>query len=240
MIAFVFYFFTTTTTLTHYHSSTTTLSLYHYNTHNSHPSYLPASPPPLLPGAHRALGDPQEAVRPQPTSSSTPLSFPTKSSHSAGRSSRSSATPHAPRPPPLQELPERWETLKKQCDLVRQHLAPLKAFEVTAIRKRSVRFDVQQAAYRDKFRTYSFFLCVHVFWDIFFRTYCLGLTPSSCTFMLFKIYCLELTPSFCAFILFRTYCLGGLTTSSSSRLINLLLLLVRSYYCIKKFCLFFA
>ncbi|KAA0195809.1 hypothetical protein HAZT_HAZT000174 [Hyalella azteca] len=57
----------------------------------------------------------------------------------------------------LQELPERWETLKKQCDLVRQQLAPVKAIEVDGIKKRIVRFDSQQLAYRQKFRSYSFF-----------------------------------------------------------------------------------
>jgi hypothetical protein len=54
-------------------------------------------------------------------------------------------------------LPERWETLKKQCDLVRQQLAPVKAIEVDGIKKRIVRFDSQQLAYRQKFRSYSFF-----------------------------------------------------------------------------------
>ncbi|CAL4228682.1 unnamed protein product, partial [Meganyctiphanes norvegica] len=57
----------------------------------------------------------------------------------------------------LQELPHTWETLKKQCDLVRQNVAPLKAAEVNGIRKRCTRFDTRQQAYRDKFKGYSFF-----------------------------------------------------------------------------------
>ncbi|KAL7641749.1 UNVERIFIED_CONTAM: hypothetical protein RMT77_007623 [Armadillidium vulgare] len=36
----------------------------------------------------------------------------------------------------LQELPERWETLKKQCDLARQNVAPLKANEITESERR--------------------------------------------------------------------------------------------------------
>ena len=61
----------------------------------------------------------------------------------------------------VQELPERWEGLKKQCDLVRQQLAPLKANEVTAIKKKIGRFETQQSIYREKFKNYSFFLWVY-------------------------------------------------------------------------------
>ena len=57
----------------------------------------------------------------------------------------------------LQELPEQWESLKKQCDLIRQHVAPLKASEVSAIRKKCVKFETRQAIYREKFKKYSFF-----------------------------------------------------------------------------------
>ncbi|XP_069945104.1 dynein beta chain, ciliary-like [Cherax quadricarinatus] len=57
----------------------------------------------------------------------------------------------------LQELPEQWESLKKQCDLVRQHVAPLKASEVNSIRRKCVKFETRQAIYREKFKKYSFF-----------------------------------------------------------------------------------
>ncbi|MPC52197.1 Dynein beta chain, ciliary [Portunus trituberculatus] len=57
----------------------------------------------------------------------------------------------------LQELPEQWESLKKQCDLIRQHVAPLKASEVSAIRKKCIKFETRQAVYREKFKKYSFF-----------------------------------------------------------------------------------
>ncbi|KAK4326143.1 hypothetical protein Pmani_003308 [Petrolisthes manimaculis] len=57
----------------------------------------------------------------------------------------------------LQELPDQWESLKKQCDLVRQHVAPLKASEVSGIRKKCNKFESRQAAYREKFKKYSFF-----------------------------------------------------------------------------------
>ncbi|XP_063612420.1 dynein beta chain, ciliary-like, partial [Penaeus indicus] len=56
-----------------------------------------------------------------------------------------------------QELPEQWESLKKQCDLIRQHVAPLKANEVSVIRKKCVKFETRQNIYREKFRQYSFF-----------------------------------------------------------------------------------
>nr|XP_027209167.1 dynein beta chain, ciliary-like [Penaeus vannamei] len=57
----------------------------------------------------------------------------------------------------LQELPEQWESLKKQCDLIRQHVAPLKANEVSVIRKKCIKFETRQNIYREKFKKYSFF-----------------------------------------------------------------------------------
>ncbi|XP_076032504.1 dynein heavy chain at 93AB [Oratosquilla oratoria] len=68
----------------------------------------------------------------------------------------------------LQELPEQWEALKKQCDLVRQHVAPLKASEAASIRKRCIKFEGRQITYREKFKKYSFFNydCYFPYWRL--------------------------------------------------------------------------
>ena len=61
----------------------------------------------------------------------------------------------------FQELPDRWETLKKQSDLARHTLAPLKANEIVNIKKKVARFELREEAYQDKFSTYSFFRLVY-------------------------------------------------------------------------------
>ncbi|KAK7067107.1 hypothetical protein SK128_011277 [Halocaridina rubra] len=68
----------------------------------------------------------------------------------------------------LQELPEQWESLKKQCDLMRQHVAPLKANEVSGIKKKCLKFETRQTIYREKFKKYSFFNfdCELPYWRI--------------------------------------------------------------------------
>ncbi|KAG7159120.1 Dynein beta chain, ciliary-like 3 [Homarus americanus] len=67
------------------------------------------------------------------------------------------------------DLPETMHLkLQKQCDLVRQHVAPLKANEVNGIRKKCMKFETRQAIYRDKFKTYSFFNfdCELTYWRL--------------------------------------------------------------------------
>ena len=57
----------------------------------------------------------------------------------------------------LEELPFKWEELKKQAVNIRTQVAPLQAQEVYAIKKRIGEFDTKQNAFRDGFRSYSLF-----------------------------------------------------------------------------------
>lgn len=52
----------------------------------------------------------------------------------------------------LQELPEKWNNLKKKATIVKQNVAPLQANEVNNIRKRAATFDVIQYQFRERFR----------------------------------------------------------------------------------------
>ncbi|CAK8683563.1 unnamed protein product [Clavelina lepadiformis] len=52
----------------------------------------------------------------------------------------------------LEELPEKWETTKKQATAVRHNVSPLQANEVSLIRKRCWAFDVKQHEFREDFR----------------------------------------------------------------------------------------
>uniref|UniRef100_A0AAV2JSR2 Dynein heavy chain linker domain-containing protein n=1 Tax=Knipowitschia caucasica TaxID=637954 RepID=A0AAV2JSR2_KNICA len=50
------------------------------------------------------------------------------------------------------ELPEKWNNLKKQSVLVKQQVAPLQAIQVTSLRQQCTSFDVEQHAFRERFR----------------------------------------------------------------------------------------
>ncbi|XP_062448100.1 dynein axonemal heavy chain 9 [Rhea pennata] len=52
----------------------------------------------------------------------------------------------------LEELPEKWNNIKKLAIAVKQHVAPLQANEMTVIRKSCAAFDVQQHKFREQFR----------------------------------------------------------------------------------------
>uniref|UniRef100_A0A7M4EWH0 Dynein axonemal heavy chain 9 n=1 Tax=Crocodylus porosus TaxID=8502 RepID=A0A7M4EWH0_CROPO len=52
----------------------------------------------------------------------------------------------------LEELPEKWNNIKKLAITVKQHVAPLQANEVTVLRKGCAAFDVEQHKFREKFR----------------------------------------------------------------------------------------
>lgn len=67
-------------------------------------------------------------------------------------------SPHLPRLLPvclfiLQELPEKWNNVRKQAVLVKQQVAPLQAIEVTNLRRKCASFDVEQHTFREHFRT---------------------------------------------------------------------------------------
>ncbi|NXE97433.1 DYH9 protein, partial [Menura novaehollandiae] len=51
----------------------------------------------------------------------------------------------------LEELPERWSQVKKLALAVKQHVAPLQASEVTALRQSCATFDAQQLRLRERF-----------------------------------------------------------------------------------------
>ncbi|NWT53909.1 DYH9 protein, partial [Erythrocercus mccallii] len=51
----------------------------------------------------------------------------------------------------LEELPEKWSQLKKLAQAVKQHVAPLQASEVTALRQSCAAFDAQQLRLRERF-----------------------------------------------------------------------------------------
>ncbi|XP_053308775.1 dynein axonemal heavy chain 9 [Spea bombifrons] len=52
----------------------------------------------------------------------------------------------------LEELPEKWNNIKKMAITVKQQVAPLQANEVTLLRKNCASFDVEQHNFREKFR----------------------------------------------------------------------------------------
>ncbi|XP_003791133.1 dynein heavy chain 9, axonemal [Otolemur garnettii] len=52
----------------------------------------------------------------------------------------------------LEELPEKWDNIKKMAVTVKQHVAPLQANEVTLLRQRCSAFDAQQQQFRERFR----------------------------------------------------------------------------------------
>ncbi|XP_054832302.1 dynein axonemal heavy chain 9-like [Eublepharis macularius] len=51
----------------------------------------------------------------------------------------------------LEELPEKWNNVKKLAITVKQHVAPLQANEVTVLRKKCAVFDVEQHKFRERF-----------------------------------------------------------------------------------------
>lgn len=56
-------------------------------------------------------------------------------------------------PVPLQELPEKWNNVRKQATLVKQQVAPLQAIEMAGLRRKCASFDVEQHTFRESFRT---------------------------------------------------------------------------------------
>ncbi|XP_066560773.1 dynein axonemal heavy chain 9 [Amia ocellicauda] len=52
----------------------------------------------------------------------------------------------------LEELPEKWNNVKKQAITVKHHVAPLQANEVAALRRKCASFDVEQHTFRERFR----------------------------------------------------------------------------------------
>ncbi|XP_009976195.1 PREDICTED: dynein heavy chain 9, axonemal-like, partial [Tauraco erythrolophus] len=52
----------------------------------------------------------------------------------------------------LEELPEKWNNIKKLAIAVKQHVAPLQASEMTVLRKSCAAFDVEQHRFRERFR----------------------------------------------------------------------------------------
>ncbi|KAM6343872.1 dynein axonemal heavy chain 9 isoform 1-T1 [Alca torda] len=52
----------------------------------------------------------------------------------------------------LEELPEKWNNIKKLAIAVKQHVAPLQANEMTVLRKSLAAFDVEQHRFRERFR----------------------------------------------------------------------------------------
>ncbi|NWV12184.1 DYH9 protein, partial [Ptilonorhynchus violaceus] len=51
----------------------------------------------------------------------------------------------------LEELPEKWSQVKKLAQAAKQHVAPLQAGEVTALRQSCAAFDAQQLRFRERF-----------------------------------------------------------------------------------------
>ncbi len=51
----------------------------------------------------------------------------------------------------LQELPEKWNNVRKQAVLVKQQVAPLQAIEVAGLRRKCASFDVEQHTFREHF-----------------------------------------------------------------------------------------
>lgn len=52
---------------------------------------------------------------------------------------------------PLQELPEKWNNIKKLAITVRQHVAPLQANEVALLRQRCAAFELEQQQFWERF-----------------------------------------------------------------------------------------
>uniref|UniRef100_A0A8C2YH93 Dynein axonemal heavy chain 9 n=1 Tax=Coturnix japonica TaxID=93934 RepID=A0A8C2YH93_COTJA len=52
----------------------------------------------------------------------------------------------------LEELPEKWNNVKKQAIAVKQHVAPLQANEMAALRRSCAAFDAEQHRFRERFR----------------------------------------------------------------------------------------
>ncbi|NXY46192.1 DYH9 protein, partial [Ceuthmochares aereus] len=52
----------------------------------------------------------------------------------------------------LEELPEKWNSVKKLAVAVKQHVAPLQANEMTVVRKSCAAFDVEQQRFRERFQ----------------------------------------------------------------------------------------
>uniref|UniRef100_A0A672IQ98 Dynein axonemal heavy chain 11 n=1 Tax=Salarias fasciatus TaxID=181472 RepID=A0A672IQ98_SALFA len=57
----------------------------------------------------------------------------------------------------LEELPEKWKSLRKIAFTVKHEVAPLQSNEVSVIRRKCVRFEVKQYEFREKFQTESIF-----------------------------------------------------------------------------------
>ncbi|XP_030610318.1 dynein axonemal heavy chain 9 isoform X3 [Archocentrus centrarchus] len=57
----------------------------------------------------------------------------------------------------LEELPEKWNNVKKQAVLVKQRVAPLQAIEVASLRRKCAAFDVEQHTFREHFRNSGLF-----------------------------------------------------------------------------------
>ena len=53
---------------------------------------------------------------------------------------------------PWQELPEKWNNIKKTAVTVRQQVAPLQASEVTLLRQRCTAFEAEQQSFWERFR----------------------------------------------------------------------------------------
>ncbi|XP_075889814.1 dynein axonemal heavy chain 9 isoform X2 [Nelusetta ayraudi] len=53
----------------------------------------------------------------------------------------------------LEELPEKWNNVRKQATLVKQQVAPLQAIEMAGLRRKCASFDVEQHTFRESFRT---------------------------------------------------------------------------------------
>ncbi|NXC42955.1 DYH9 protein, partial [Penelope pileata] len=52
----------------------------------------------------------------------------------------------------LEELPEKWNNVKKLAMTVKQHVAPLQANEMTVLRRSCAAFDAEQHRFRERFR----------------------------------------------------------------------------------------
>ncbi|KAM3866414.1 LOW QUALITY PROTEIN: dynein axonemal heavy chain 11 [Diretmus argenteus] len=57
----------------------------------------------------------------------------------------------------LEELPEKWNNLRKIAFTVKHEVAPLQSNEVSVIRRKCVRFEVKQHEFREQFRTEAIF-----------------------------------------------------------------------------------
>ncbi|KAA0725373.1 Dynein heavy chain 9, axonemal [Triplophysa tibetana] len=58
---------------------------------------------------------------------------------------------------PDADLPEKWDSVKKQAVMVKQQVAPLQANEVANLRRKCATFDVEQHTFREQFRKKDFF-----------------------------------------------------------------------------------